>query len=287
MRALAKFILRGRIQAIAVAALGLITLLPVSSAVVGLVSLAKGVKEGILVFLWISLLPLLTQQMGADNPLLVAVTIASLGIMVFAAAIHGLLASWQWSLAAILLFATLCVMAFSLLMGSYVDALVTALQAMLLEIAQQQDVEISMTLSAPLVLGALATVLFFGSVMGLILARWWQALLYNPGGFQKEFHSFSLDAKLAVLLILITVFVLSLPADYLLWVYLVVFPLLLAGIALAHHAVKQLNLGDQWLAFLYVALIMIGKPVTLILVGLGLADSIFDLRSKLAEYKKP
>jgi len=86
---------------------------------------------------------------------------------------------------------------------------------------------------------------------------------------------------------LITVFVLSLPTDYLLWVYLVVFPLLLAGIALVHHAVKQLNLGDQWLAFLYVALIMIGKPVTLILVGLGLADSIFDLRSKLAEYKKP
>jgi hypothetical protein len=285
VRALAEFILRGRIQAFVVATLGSIFPL-VSSATVGLVSLTKGIKEGILVFLWVSMPLLLLQQMSADNPLLMAVSIASLGIMVFAAVAHSLMASWQWTLLVILVVATFVVMSFYLLMGSYVDALVTAGQAMLLN-AKQQGGQIDLVISVPLLLGFVAIILFLGCFMSLVLARWWQALLYNPGGFQKEFHSFSLDAKIAVLLILIVVVVLFLPADYLLWAYLVAFPLLFAGIALAHHVAKQLNLGNQWLAFLYVGLIIVGKPMTVALVGIGLADSLIDLRSKLAEYKKP
>jgi len=286
VRALAEFILRGRIQAFALATLG--SILPlISPATIGLVSLTKGTKEGVLIFLWVSLPLLLLQQMSADNPLLMAVTIASLGVMVIAAAVHSLMASWQWSLVAILVVSSMIAIGFSLLMGAYVDALVTAGQTMLSSIAQQQAGEISLVVSVPLVLGLIATILLFGCVMSLMLARWWQALLYNPGGFQKEFHSFSLDAKIAVLLILIVGVVLFLPADYLLWAYLVGSPLLFAGIALVHHVTKQLNLGSQWLAFLYVGLIIFGKPVTLALVVIGLVDSLIDLRSKLAEYKKP
>ena len=202
MQALAEFILRGRLQAFAVAILGSIFPL-VSPATIGLVSLKKGIKEGILIFLWVSLPLLLLQQMSPDNPLLMAVTIASLGIMVIAAAVHSLMASWQWSLVTILVVSGVIAVGFNLFMGAYVDALVTAGQTMLLSIAQQQAAEISLVVSLPLVLGLIATILLYGSVMSLILARWWQALLFNPGGFQKEFHSFSLDAKIAVLLVMI------------------------------------------------------------------------------------
>ena len=286
MRALAEFILRGRIQAFALAILGSIFPL-ISPATIGLVSLTKGIKEGILIFLWVSLPLLLLQQMSPDNPLLMAVTIATLGIMVVASTVHSLLASWQWSLVAIMVISTIVVIGFSLLMGAYVDALINAGQEMLSSIAQQQAAEAKMVISEPLVLGLIATILLFGSVMSLMLARWWQSLLFNPGGFQEEFHSFTLDAKIAVLLILLVVMVLFLPAEYLLWAYLVGSPLLFAGISLAHHATKQLNLGNQWLVFLYIGLIILGKPISLALVGIGLADSLIDLRSKLANYKKP
>ena len=285
MQALAEFILRGRLQAFAIAILGSIFPL-VSPATIGLVSLIKGIKEGILIFLWVSLPLLLLQQMSPDNPLLMAVTIASLGIMVIAAAVHSLMASWQWSLVTILVVSGVIAVGFNLFMGAYVDALVTAGQTMLLSIAQQQAAEISLVVSLPLVLGLIATILLYGSVMSLILARWWQALLFNPGGFQKEFHSFSLDAKIAVLLVMIVGLVLFMPTDYLLWAYIVGSPLIFAGIALVHHVTKQLNLGSQWLAFLYVGLIIVGKPITVALVVIGLADSLIDLRSKLANYKK-
>ena len=285
MQALAEFILRGRLQAFAIAILGSIFPL-ISPATIGLVSLKKGIKEGILIFLWVSLPLLLLQQMSPDNPLLMAVTIASLGIMVIAAAVHSLMASWQWSLVTILVVSGVIAVGFNLFMGAYVDALVTAGQTMLLSIAQQQAAEISLVVSLPLVLGLIATILLYGSVMSLILARWWQALLFNPGGFQKEFHSFSLDAKIAVLLVMIVGLVLFMPTDYLLWAYIVGSPLIFAGIALVHHVTKQLNLGSQWLAFLYVGLIIVGKPITVALVVIGLADSLIDLRSKLANYKK-
>jgi hypothetical protein len=37
-------------------------------------------------------------------------------------------------------------------------------------------------------------------MMSLMLARWWQAGIHNPGGFQKEFHSYTIGAKIAVIL---------------------------------------------------------------------------------------
>ena len=36
-------------------------------------------------------------------------------------------------------------------------------------------------------------VLFLATVLKLFLARWWQARLYNPGGFQQAFHSLRLS----------------------------------------------------------------------------------------------
>jgi hypothetical protein len=68
------------------------------------------------------------------------------------------------------------------------------------------------------------------------------------------------------------------------WSDLAALPLLIAGIALVHFAVKLLGQGRQWLAFLYVGMIMVGKPVTLLLVVLGLTDSLIDLRSRLEGY---
>lgn len=286
MRALAEFILRGRIQAFLVAIAG--SLIPlVSSATVGLVSLSKGSKEGILVFLWVSLPLLLLQQMGSENPLLTAVSIASLGLMVVSAAVHSLMASWQWTLLVILLGACLCALSFGVLMASHISAVITVVQDMLLNVVAQQGGQMDLTITTPLVLGLIAMTLAFGSIMSLMLARWWQAMLYNPGGFQKEFHSFSLDLKIAVILIAIALSGVFWPTGYEFWASLAVLPLLLAGIALVHFAAKQFSLGNQWLAFLYAGLILFGKPVTLILVGIGLADSIIDLRSKLAGYKKP
>jgi hypothetical protein len=76
-----------------------------------------------------------------------------------------------------------------------------------------------------------------------------------------------------------------LPESSQIWAELAVLPLLLAGIALIHFAVRLLGQSRQWLAFLYVGMILVGKPVTLLLVILALTDSLIDLRSRLVGYK--
>ena len=286
MKALAEFILRGRLQALVVALIGSFFPL-ISSAAIALVSLCKGAKEGTLLFLWVSLALVLAQRAGAENSLLTAVSISSLGIMVFTASVHRVLASWQWTLLATVLVAVICAQGFGLFMGSSVTALVATAQEMLNAVTSEEQTRSSVSLTESMVLGLIATILAVGSVMSLMLARWWQAGIKNPGGFQKEFHSFAIDANIALMLILVLIAGHFFSKNTQIWADLAALPLLIAGIALVHYVVKLFNQGKQWLAFLYAGIIMLGKPVTLILVVLGLTDSLIDLRSKLEGYKKP
>jgi hypothetical protein len=287
LKALAEFILRGRLQALIVALIGSFFPL-ISTSAVALVSLCKGAKEGTLLFLWMSLALVLLQQSGSENPLLTAVSIVSLGIMVLAAEVHRVMASWQWTLLVIVVVAVISAQGFAILMGSSVTSLVGTAQDLLNAVKSQgQDAQTSIVLSESMLLGLVATILAIGSIMSLMLARWWQAGVQNPGGFQKEFHGFSIDAKIAVILIVILVVGQFFSQSAQIWVDIAALPLIIAGIALVHFAVKLFGQGRQWLAFLYVGMIMVGKPVTLLLVVLGLTDSLIDLRSRLEGYKKP
>ena len=287
MKALAEFILRGRLQALIVALIGSFFPL-ISTSAVALVSLCKGPKEGTLLFLWVSLALVLLQQSGSENPLLTAVSIVSLGIMVLAAEVHRVMASWQWTLLVIVVVAVISAQGFAILMGSSVTSLVGTAQDLLNAVKSQgQDAQTSIVLSESMLLGLVATIIAIGSIMSLMLARWWQAGVQNPGGFQKEFHGFSIDAKIAVILIVILVVGQFFSQSAQIWVDIAALPLIIAGIALVHFAVKLFGQGRQWLAFLYVGMIMVGKPVTLLLVVLGLTDSLIDLRSRLEGYKKP
>ena len=287
MKALAEFILRGRLQALIVALIGSFFPL-ISTSAVALVSLCKGAKEGTLLFLWVSLALVLLQQSGSENPLLTAVSIVSLGIMILAAEVHRVMASWQWTLLVIVVVAVISAQCFAILMGSSVTSLVATAQDLLNAVKSQgQDAQLSIALSESMLLGLVATILAIGSMMSLMLARWWQAGVQNPGGFQKEFHGFSIDAKIAVILIVILVVGQFFSQSAQIWVDIAALPLIIAGVALVHFAVKLFGQGRQWLAFLYVGMIMVGKPVLLLLVVLGLTDSLIDLRSRLNGYKKP
>ena len=285
MKALAEFILRGRVQALLVALVGSFFPL-VSSATVALVTLCKGSKEGLLLFLWASLPLVVLQQVGDENMLLTAVSVASLGIMVVAASLHSLYALWQWTLIATVAVAIICAATFGFLMSADVTELLVVAQQMFESLqAQQADTAIASAITEPLVLGLVAIILALGCVMSLLIARWWQSAVYNPGGFQEEFHGFTISSKVAVILLAIFLIGRLIPEGYQLWADLALLPFLIVGIALFHSTVKLFGLGSQWVAFLYVGLIFMGKPVTLVLVGLGLAESLIDLRSRLDGFK--
>ncbi len=122
-------------------------------------------------------------------------------------------------------------------------------------------------------IGAGITVLVI-SCAGLFLGRSGQARLFNPGGFQAEFHAlyFGKQAALLCLVLVLIGFVISGSLGIGL-ATIALFPLLLQGLAVIHALVKERSLGVGWLVGLY-GLLMFVQPITMLIGGIGLFDNL-------------
>ena len=285
MRALAEFIVRGRAQACAVGLLG--NLFPfISPATIGLVTLRKGSVEGLLVALWAVLPLIVTIYISDSSPLLTAVSVASLFMMVVSANVLTWSVSWSWTMLSSVVVGGLIAGGLGFVLSDDVELLVAEIG----EIIAKMDAEPSserevLVPGRQFMLGLIAWVLALSSIVSLLLSRWWQALLFNPGGFQEEFHSLRLSNQLAVAVLIAVVAGFYLPTEYRPWAQLAAIPLLLSGVALIHHVVKTLQLGSQWLVLMYFGLIVFSPTTGALLVGLAFSDSMLNLRSRLAAIK--
>lgn len=135
--------------------------------------------------------------------------------------------------------------------------------------------------------GAAGLIAFLGLTGSLLLARWWQSNLYNPGGYRAEFHNLRLDRRIGfvVLLVLGLMIVSSglwaqLAADLLI-VLLAMY--MLVGIALVHSVVAFKNAPRAILIALYLLLLFppTTSQVAILLASAGFADSWLDLRRRL------
>jgi hypothetical protein len=285
LRALAELIMRGRALACGVAVFG--SLLPlISPATIGLVTLRKDSSEGLIVALW-ALLPWLALYLtGSMSPLLTLAPSAALVVIVVAANVLRTTASWQWTLIGVGFCSAVAVSIVGFVASADIDQVVAEVAELVAQISAQAGVseELSLVPDRTFVLGLLAWMIALTVVCGLLVARWWQALLFNPGGFREEFHGFRLEQRVAVILFAIVVAGVTLPREYTPWIELLSLPLLLAGVALVHSTVKLMGWGGHWLGLMYFGLFFIG-PTGTVLVGLGLVDSILNLRSRLAAFK--
>jgi len=277
--------MRGRAQACGVAVFG--SLLPIiSPASIGLVTLRKNSSEGLIVALW-ALLPWLALYLTSTmSPLLTLAPAAALIVIVVAANILRTTVSWQWTLIGAGIVSAVAVSIVGVVASGDVDQVVAEVADLVAQVSAQAGVseELSLVPDRTFVLGLLAWMVALTVVCGLFVARWWQALLFNPGGFREEFHGFRLEQRVAVILFAIVVAGVALPREYTPWVELMSLPLLIAGVALIHSSVALMNWGVHWLGLMYFGLFFIG-PTGAVLVGLGLVDSILNLRSRLAAFK--
>ena len=130
---------------------------------------------------------------------------------------------------------------------------------------------------ARMMTGALGVSVMTIALGALFLARSWQADLFNPGGFQKEFHELTLSFSVTlagVLVVVACIFARGPLASAIAMV--VIFVFFIQGLAVTHALVKQRGMHRYWLYGIYVLLLL---PHTLLLLAaLGLADSLFGLR---------
>ena len=276
--------MRGRAQAAVVALVG--SLLPlISTSAVGLVGLRKGFAEGALVALWALLPGIAGFYLHSVSPAIPLVSIAIVLVTVVAAQVLRLTRAWEWTLVAISLAATV----FSLLGAALFEEVFSQGYQVFVESWQQAETEGQQVVppSFQALLGIVAFAIALQVLLTLMLSRWWQALLYNPGGFGSEMHQLRVSPQVAIALTVVALLA-SIPSeDAVGWAVVVLMPLLVAGLALVHFSVALKGLGAGWLIVLYIALLLLQPLSTLIFVIVGLVDSFINIRSRLNAPKAP
>ena len=129
--------------------------------------------------------------------------------------------------------------------------------------------------------------LVFGVLLSLLLARAWQAGLYNPGGFGAEFRALRLGRRFALVVLLVGALaalpqlgVIATVASDMLFTLLLVY--LLQGLALVHALVRSLQAQRGWLIGVYVLLVLAAAQVVPLLALLGWMDAWIDVRGRYA-----
>jgi hypothetical protein len=244
----------------------------ISAAVVALVILRKGYQAGAQVFMW-SLLPALMWWSNGDpTPALTLIGVAGL------ASVLRYSAHWTYVLVASMLVA---IVSMPILASYLQEVMLTFAKAGIqLEATNSLPDEVTAEQVQALMEGVLGAVHLAILLACTVLARWWQSALFNPGGFQTEFHQLRLPVWLTGSLALL-VFGLSNIADMTQWLFILAIPLLFAGLALVHGLVEQMKLGRMWLIATYLGLLFSSALVFTLLALLATLDSLFGLRKRL------
>jgi hypothetical protein len=277
MRALAEFIMKGRFQAVAVAGLGIGTLFFawIGAAAAALVMLRKGLAEGAYVVFWALLPAIAVAYIGNDvGPLTML-----LGTAVTA---HLLRQSGTWSTAIAAAVAMGLVTALMLLHfgGAYLQEIVDLLKPMMDQLTQQSQGQLP-AMQRGDVAAAIGGSTMLWSVLAVMLARWWQAMLYNPGGFQEEMWSLRLPSSISLVLVAVMLLLRYSGEDYRFWGVICLLPFVISGLALIHGVIGKRQMGRFWLVGFYVALLLL-SPLWALLVIVAILDSWIDFRKRMS-----
>ncbi|WP_444892616.1 hypothetical protein ACJJIW_04660 [Microbulbifer sp. JMSA004] len=277
MRAVAEFIMRGRVRAVILTMLGIPLISP---AILALVSLRRGGSDGLMVLAW-ALLPIVVMGMSGHVPPLVTGISAGHFVAVFCGAMALRSSrSWATGLVAVTAVSAAGILLTSLFSGGLMQGFLQAVE----NAAEQPNTvpmdELKQIFAGELqITGYLSLISAISATLALVLGRYWQALLYNPGGFRQEFHQLRLPLWLSATSMLLWVVSLVTPG-YAFWGAVIAFPMVVAGIALVHWLVASRGWGVGPLVAMYIMLVIGGLPLAGFLCGLALVDSWIDIRGR-------
>lgn len=297
MKALASFIMQGGRQAtVVVAVLAILSLLVppvviVSVAALCLVTLRNGAAEGIRVIIGASVATALMGYVLLGTPM---ISLTYLFVMWLPAFLVSLVlretGKFNVALECLVLLGIVAVIGIYLMVDNPSQQWAVGIQDVIGKISQQQDLLVtqeelrigidfwSQYITGIVIAGSLASL-----VMSLLLARWWQGMLYNPGGFSEEFSGIRLlprDGIVFVALMLSAV-LLNNSLGELLWnmdiPVLLLF--LMVGMSVVQGIVKKKRKGRFFLIVFYVAVFFV-PHLMLPIVLIGLSDVWMDWRQR-------
>ena len=301
MKAIAVYVMRGPIQAISTSAgfaLIALLLIPVgwplsylSGAAVALVTLAQSMRHGLQTMLAASLLLALVTMLtlGTPAPALVFAVLVWIPALLFAQLLKQTASLANTLLAAVMLGVVV-------ILGSYLwlddpaamwfehisNTVLPQMKQAGLEIPDEAALAVSLKVISQILTGMAVTSLLFGQVMMLFIARWWQAVLFKPGGFRQEFHQLrfgTLAAGATIAIVLLAVVSSGLMAELALnLVMLLSMLFMFQGLAIGHALVDKFKLNQAWLVAMYVVIVFVMPYGLLLAATVGLIDNWLKLR---------
>ena len=299
MNALASFIMRGRSQAILVISaltilswlLSLASLL--AAAAVALPTLRRGGREGGLLVLGALPVVALAGQVIMGNALQAGGYSLALWVpMLFVAVVLRETASLAIAVLAALALGLVVVAGFHLVLADPAGFWDAILQQAIKPVLEQRGADVdenlvrqTLQMFARYATGAIAAGSILTVLLSLLLARWWQSVLYNPGGFRTEFLQLRLPVSLAwTFLVLILAMSMAgggfaeFTANFLMPMLMVY---LILGFSILHAVCSKYPSGRFWLSGIYVGL-MFMAPLILVIGFFGWSDSWLNWRQRLA-----
>lgn len=289
-----QFLLRKRLHAGVVAllfALAPIVGIPLigwlATIVVGLVTLRQGAAEGLIVLCW-SAVPAVVMSFVATDAYLLSQVITS-GIVVWFLALM-LNTRYSWShLIEIMAWFAIAAILIAHGMSDNIYAFWTAkLNAIVAHYNQvYADDGFKLSLSAKntyyithIATGFFVSMVLLNAVFNLLVARWWQARLFNPGGFQREFLGIRLSYRLVI-----TFAVLALLAVLKVEWVLDLFPVVMVaffvgGFSVMNAWLLHLKHGRILMILFLVLLILRFMFVGVAVMIVAMVDSIVDVRKR-------
>ncbi|MFN4263212.1 MAG: DUF2232 domain-containing protein [Thioalkalivibrionaceae bacterium] len=142
--------------------------------------------------------------------------------------------------------------------------------------------------AAPYLTGFAGAMLLFSLSLGLILARYWHAVLDRPGAFGAEFRALQFgvvpSGLLVVLLLLGPLSGLAVLSELALPLAVLFF---FQGLAVVHDVRHRLQAGTFWLVGVYVLLVILAPQVAVFLITLGALDAVLRLRERVQKGGRP
>ena len=270
--------MRGRAQACLVALLGVLVPL-IGPAAVGLVTLRKGSFEGALVTLWASLPFVVSYFAGQSSPFIAVMSILALANTLIVANVLRGTASWSLALVSDVCVAVGFVVVAGVVFQTDLSVMMSDLTELFVSVSEQLEKDYVMPDTSG-VLAWVAWMTAFSALLGVVVARWWQALLFNPGGFQQEFQGIRLESKVGLGCLLLVILGFTLLSEFQFWLQLASIPLIVCGLSLLHYTAKVKKAGGYWLVLMYLGLFL-GPVMSGLLVALGAIDSVLNLRARL------
>lgn len=299
LRRFTDFILQSRLHSMGTAFV--LSILPfggtVSILIVGLVTLRKGMYEGSLVLL-ASTLPyvfLLMRPTGETQLVfnMVGLVIISNILTWLFAVVLCKYSNWNFTLELAVMLGIIVVGMTHVFYpnlqdwwGMQVTRYLSNSSAML-EITKSQDISSKTQAQVVDVIkkyatSFLTTMVLLNALLQLLVARWWQAAMFNPGGLRIELHHIRLGYVTGVIFavgLLLSCLGNSIVIDMMPILYLTFFA---AGLSLIHALASLTKAAWIWLGVVYVVVLLLFPYSVPLLAMLALIDTWVDFRKKVS-----